>query len=107
MHDHKPSYSNELKKKVCTLVVVHQESTKRTAEKNQIKLKTLEKWITAFRKDPTCFNRPTRFSTWKGSGQRYDKYTRIQLIKELKRRDSMIDNLQSVITARGNIHEKQ
>ena len=49
-------YSNKLKKKLCTDVCVYEQSTLKTAESNGIPIKTFEKWITAFNKDPHCFD---------------------------------------------------
>ena len=50
------NYSNSLKKQMCIDVCVNGKSTIRTAEANAVPLKTFEKWITAFRKNPNCFN---------------------------------------------------
>lgn len=50
------NYTNDLKKYMCIDVCVNGKSTMKTAEVNAVPLKTFEKWITAFRKDPTCFN---------------------------------------------------
>ena len=50
------SYSNKLKKKLCIDVCVHGKSTIKTAEANGVPLKTFEKWITAFNKDPHYFD---------------------------------------------------
>lgn len=49
-------YSNELKKKVVELIKTKDLSTKDTAYNYNIPLKTLEKWITAYNKDKTCFD---------------------------------------------------
>lgn len=49
-------YDNKLKKKLCTEICNHGKSTIKTAEANGIPLKTLEKWITAYNKNPLCFD---------------------------------------------------
>ena len=49
-------YSIELKKKLCEDICFNNASTTKTAEKYNIPLKTLEKWITAFNKDHHCFD---------------------------------------------------
>lgn len=49
-------YNNDLKKKVCHDICFDGKSTIKTAEEYNIPLKTLEKWITAFNKDNTCFD---------------------------------------------------
>lgn len=49
-------YSNIFKKKLCEDVCIHKKSTIKTAEENGVPLKTLEKWITAFNKNPECFD---------------------------------------------------
>lgn len=49
-------YNNKLKKKLCVEVCVHGKSTIKTAESNGVPIKTFEKWITAFNKDPHCFD---------------------------------------------------
>lgn len=49
-------YNNSLKKYLCELICFNGDSTIRTAEEYGIPLKTLEKWITAFNKNPLCFD---------------------------------------------------
>lgn len=65
-------YSNDLKKQMCIDVCVNGNSTIKTAEANAVPLKTFEKWITAFRKDPTCYNHKS-------------KNSKIQIIKPIVR----------------------
>lgn len=50
------TYSNNLKKKLCTDICCNGNSTIKTAEANGVPLKTLEKWVTAFYKNPQCFD---------------------------------------------------
>ena len=49
-------YPNSLKKQVCSDICFNKKSTIKTAEEFSIPLKTLEKWITAFNKNPNCFD---------------------------------------------------
>lgn len=50
------SYSNVFRKKLASMVVDGHASTIRTAEKYHVPIKTLENWITAYRKDPKYYN---------------------------------------------------
>ena len=65
-------YTNSFKKQMCIDVCVNGKSTIKTAEINAIPLKTFEKWITAFRKDPSCFNSNNKINDF-------------QIIKPIKR----------------------
>lgn len=64
-------YSNQLKQTVCEAICDHNKSTIYTAEHYNIPLKTVEKWVTAYHKDPQYFKSkqdfipaiPLRFST--------------------------------------------
>ena len=49
-------YTKEFKKKVVELIKFSERSTKDTAYNFNIPLKTVEKWITAYNKDNTCFD---------------------------------------------------
>ncbi len=48
-------YEKKLKQKIVTIIVDKKNSTKKTAEKYDIPLKTVEKWITAYNKDKNVF----------------------------------------------------
>lgn len=50
------TYKREFKKKICELIVVEKHSTKKTAEENNVPLKTVEKWITTYHKDNHCYD---------------------------------------------------
>lgn len=50
-------YSNQFRKGVCQLTCDCGHSPSKTAEKYEIPLKTLEKWITAYNKNPCCFDK--------------------------------------------------
>lgn len=49
-------YDNDFKSMIVNLIVNEKHSTIQTAEQFEIPLKTLEKWITAYNKDPNVFN---------------------------------------------------
>lgn len=49
-------YSTEFKKMATELVIIARESTIDTAKKLNIPLKTFEKWITAYNKNPKVFD---------------------------------------------------
>ena len=49
-------YSIELKKKLCTDICFNGKSTVISSKEYNVPLKTLEKWITNFNKDPRCFD---------------------------------------------------
>jgi len=49
-------YDNSLKKKLCENICLHGKSTSKTANDYSVPLKTLEKWITAYHKNPHCFD---------------------------------------------------
>lgn len=50
-------YSNQFRKGVCQLTCDCGHSPSKTAEEYEIPLKTLEKWITAYNKNPCCFDK--------------------------------------------------
>ena len=54
-------YNSELKKKLCEDICLHGKSTSLTAKQFNIPLKTLEKWITAYHKNPHCFDPKIEF----------------------------------------------
>ncbi len=49
-------YSSEFKKMATELVILGKESTIETSKKLNIPLKTFEKWITAYNKNPKVFD---------------------------------------------------
>lgn len=51
-------YSCRFKKELMHLVVDEHLSTSQTALKYGVPLKTMEKWITEYRKNPSCFDKP-------------------------------------------------
>lgn len=49
-------YPNSLKKQLYIDICCNKKSTIKTADEFSVSLKTLEKWITAFNKNPDCFD---------------------------------------------------
>lgn len=49
-------YPNSLKKQLCIDICYNKKSTLQTANDFSIPIKTLEKWITSFNKNPDCFD---------------------------------------------------
>lgn len=94
--------SNELKNKICIRICRNRESTSLVAKEMEIPLKTVEKWVTAYYKDSRVFEVPEGyiFEKRRLNAHRYDSYTREQLIRELKRKDTKIVYLQSVIESK-------
>lgn len=92
-------YANVFKKEICRMICDERKSTQKTAEEMDIPLKTVEKWITAYHKNPECFDRPDDYDIMvrKEFARRYDKLDNGMLISELKRRDQEISFLRSVI----------
>ena len=55
-------YTNNLKKKLCTMICENHHSTIKTAESYGIPLKTLEKWITAYNKNPHIYDEEIEYN---------------------------------------------
>lgn len=70
-------YSRELKKELCERICVNGDSTIKTASEYNIPLKTIEKWITAYNKDPRVFDA--------------DYKTQAQIIDDLKRKVNSLE----------------
>ena len=49
-------YNSELKKELCEKICLNKVSTIKTANEDNIPIKTLEKWIIAYNKDNHCFD---------------------------------------------------
>ena len=94
-------YSNELKMMICDRICEQGESTSRVATKFAIPLKTVEKWVTAYHKDPKVFQIPDGYfaAQRKAYAHRYDEMSPSEMIQELKRKDNQISYLESVICA--------
>lgn len=101
MHNKFPKYSNALKKKVCHQICDMKKSTSKTAMEYNIPLKTIETWITAYHKDPKCFNHRDNYLMIQRSieARKYERYTKSELIEELKRKDRMVEYYSSILVA--------
>ena len=49
-------YSRQFRKMIAELICVQNEWTIKTAEEFGVPLKTVENWVTAYNKDPHCFD---------------------------------------------------
>lgn len=49
-------YSRQFRKMIAELIWVQNEGTIKTAEEFGVPLKTVENWVTAYNKDPHCFD---------------------------------------------------
>ncbi len=49
-------YSRQFRKMVAELICIQHEGTIKTAEEFGVPLKTVENWVTAYNKDPHCFD---------------------------------------------------
>lgn len=94
-------YSNVFRKRLASMVVDGHASTIRTAEKYNVPIKTLEKWITEYRKNPSCFDKPdNEYQIRRKKEQhKYDKLNQEELIHECKLRDARIQFLESCLLA--------
>lgn len=91
-------YTTELKKKLCIDICINGESTIKTAQEYNIPLKTLEKWITSFNKDNSCFD--SKFEIVNDfklidnpDNTSYDDLSNDELKKELMKKDIEIARL--------------
>lgn len=103
-------YDSNLKKKLCTDICLNGASTMKTANDYNIPLKTLEKWITAFNKNNSCFDSsPNDFHLDKPiiSDIPYDDLSFDQLKKELMRKDIEIARLKKGYLVEGGGTEKK
>lgn len=107
-------YSIELKKKLCEMICINHYSTIRTAEEYNIPLKTLEKWITSYNKDPRCFDPKIKsandfsiISKSTVSDSNYDDLDIDGLKKQLMKKDIEIARLKKgYLVKEGGMEEK-
>lgn len=95
-------YSNDLKKIVCHRICDDKEKICDISKELNLPVKTIEKWVTLYRRDPTSFNGIDNyeFAKRKIHAARYDDLDKKSLIAELKRKDSRIEYLESVIVSK-------
>lgn len=95
-------YSNDLKKIVCHRICDDREKIKDVSKELNLPVKTIEKWTALYRKDPASFDgiENYEFAKRKVHAARYNDLDRKTLIAELKRKDSRIEYLESVIMTR-------
>ena len=92
-------YSNAFKKSLAQQVVEDKCSTKGIAEAYGVPLKTLEKWITAYRKDITVFDKSDDFykQLQKERAEQYDDLMKEELIQLCKKKQAQIEYLESLV----------
>ena len=105
-------YENCLKKEICEKICFNGNSTIKTAKNYDIPLKTIEKWITAFRKDPHCFDNISKKSDHFILSQRenallYDEMSNDELKKILMKKDIEITRLKKGYMVKGGGMEKK
>lgn len=105
-------YNTELKKKLCEDICFHHASTIKTAQEFHIPLKTLEKWITAFNKDASCFDPKIEFvDDFKfinsNSDSNYDDLSNDELKKQLMKKDIEITRLKKGYMVKGGGTEQK
>lgn len=99
-------YTAALKKKIVTLICINKESTLKTANEFNIPLKTVENWVTAFNKNPFCFDNEIKDTVKYTHNEsideknNYDDLTKDELIKELMKKDIEITRLKKNYTVR-------
>lgn len=82
-------YSNEMKRFIL-LRILKKNSTSQVAKEFDLPLKTVEKWITAYNKDPNCFNDKT-IKNKKETNEIIKKYKEIKKDNEILK--AMISSL--------------
>ena len=97
------AYTNELKKIMCKAVCDEHKSTIAIAELYHVPLKTFEKWITAYNKDPKVFNSKgaTEFKITKKFEKNYSYLSKDELRNELMKRDVEIARLKKGYAVKG------
>lgn len=105
-------YENYLKKEICQKICLHGESTMLTAEKYGIPLKTVEKWITAFRKNQSCFDNDIDCSnhfvlSQKENNNCYNDMSSDELKKQLLKKDIELARLKKGYMVKGGGMEEK
>lgn len=107
-------YPNSLKKQLCIEVCCNKKSTIKTANDFSIPLKTFEKWITAFNKNPDCFDDPNFVDfhfvsspTNPSNEASYDDLSIDDLKKLLLKKDIEIARLKKNYLVKGGGSEKK
>ncbi|WP_286670039.1 hypothetical protein [Thomasclavelia cocleata] len=105
-------YNTELKKKLCEDICFNHASTIKTAQEYHVPLKTLEKWITAFNKDSSCFDPKIEVVNDfkilnKKSELNYDNLSIDELKRLLMKKDIEISRLKKGYIVRGGGTEQK
>ena len=99
-------YDNTFKLKLCKEVCVLKKSTIKTSEAYGVPLKTLEKWITSFNKDPHCFDLDKKSGSFQritplGNSTPYDQLSSDELISLIMKKDIEIARLKKNYIVKG------
>lgn len=102
-------YPYQLKKEVCIKVCDEKHSTMKVAKEYEIPLKTMEKWITAYNKDSSVFDKEEGYyqKQRKRESRQYDQLDRLELIRMLKKKDREIKKLQKVVLLENRKNSRQ
>lgn len=104
-------YDNNLKKNLCDDICINGKSTSITAKEYGIPLKTLEKWITAYHKNPKCFDSLAddnfKIISPKNSNVSYDDLSNDELKNILMKKDIEIARLKKGYMVEGGGTEKK
>ena len=105
-------YIRELKKKICENICINHYSTLTTAKEYNIPIKTLEKWITAYNKNPHCFDPVDEiiydFKPVNNDNDiSYDDLDKEELKNIIMKKDIEIARLKKAYTVKGGGTEKK
>lgn len=98
------NYPNILKDEVCTMICDNGASTTYVADLYNIPLKTIEKWVTAYNKNPQHYKQKASFyrpaNKESGSKKKYADMNKEELRVELMRRDVELERIKKGYTVR-------
>lgn len=105
-------YNRELKKKLCENICIHRYSTLKTANEYDIPIKTLEKWVTAYNKDPHCYDpvieTVNEFKLVDNNDDtNYDSFTNEELKNVIMKKDIEIARLKKAYMVKGGGMERK
>ncbi len=100
-------YTNSLKKTMCEEICINGASTIKTAQKFNVPLKTLEKWITSYHKNPSCFDSDDKSdfhfvdSDFNNNHENYNDMSSDELKLQLLKKDIEIARLKKGYLVKG------
>lgn len=92
-------YSNEFKKKICMLICDKKVNRTDLCGKFNVPVKTVEKWITIYKKNPNYFDVSDGYYLYqrKKASRIYNGKPTSELIMLLKSKDNQIEYLESLV----------